>query len=89
MSEKKNDKTVETTDTLEFIDHSMEPVKLTVPRVQGVKEQPDWFCSINGKNYLIQRGHEVTVPRCVKEEYERSVANEERAEEFYYSRANT
>ena len=83
------EKKTKPTDTLEFIDHSMEPVKLTVPRIAGVKEQPDWFCSINGKNYLIQRGHEVTVPRCVKEEYERSVANEERAEEFYYSRANT
>ena len=74
-------------ETLEFIDHSMDPVKLTIPRVPGVKEQPDWFCSINGKNYLIQRGKEVTVPKAVKDEYKRSVANEERADEFYYSRS--
>lgn len=88
MSEKKKATTEETTDELEFIDHSMEPVKLTVPRIPGVKEQPDWFCSVNGKNYLIQRGHEVTVPRCVKEEYERSVENSEKADEFYYSRSS-
>jgi hypothetical protein len=33
-------------------------------------EQDDWWCCINGKSYLIQRGEKVLVPRAVKEVYD-------------------
>lgn len=33
-------------------------------------EQDDWWCCINGKSYLIQRGEKVLVPKAVKEVYD-------------------
>ena len=63
-------------------------VKLTVPRMQGVKHQPDEFISVNGKSYLIQRGKTVKVPRFVADAYYASVKNQAKAEEYELSKAN-
>ena len=63
-------------------------IRMRIPRIPGQKEQPDVFISINGKNYLIQRGVEVTVPKAVYDEYVRSEKNNEKAEAFYYAAAD-
>jgi len=63
-------------------------VRMRIPRIPGQKEQPDVFISINGKNYLIQRGVEVEVPIAVFREYMRAERNNEKAEAFYYAAAD-
>ncbi len=63
-------------------------VKLTIPLIQGAKVQPDEFISVNGKSYLIQRGKTVTVPRYVADAYYSAVKNQEKADAYYYAKAN-
>ncbi len=63
-------------------------VKLTIPRIQGAKHQPDEFISVNGKTYLIQRGKTVKVPRYVADAYNASVKNQAKAEEYELAKAN-
>ena len=47
-------------------------VDLFIP--QGfANEDPNFFISVNGKNYLLPRGKVSKVPAFVKEEYDRSV----------------
>ena len=60
-------------------------VKMTVPRIPGEKDQPDMVVSINGKNYVIQRGKEVSVPKNVADVIRTSLKNEVKAMEYYYS----
>ena len=60
-------------------------VKVTVPRIPNAKDQPDLVVSVNGKNYVIQRGKEVSVPRNVADIIRTSQKNEEKALEYYYS----
>jgi hypothetical protein len=62
-------------------------VKLTIPLIPGAKDQPDEFISVNGKSYLIQRGKTVTVPRYVADAYYASVRNQEKADKYYYAKA--
>lgn len=37
-----------------------------------LKDDPNEFISINGKNYILPKGETSMVPPCVKAEYERS-----------------
>lgn len=60
-------------------------VKITVPKIPNEKDQPDLVVSVNGKNYIIQRGIEVSVPKNVAEIIRCSLKNEAKAEEYYYS----
>lgn len=46
-------------------------VKLYVPRGAS-NEDPNFFISVNGVNYLLPRGEESLVPPCVAREYERA-----------------
>ena len=46
-------------------------VDLFIPRGYA-NDDPNFFISINGKNYLLPKGKTSKVPPCVKEEYERS-----------------
>ena len=48
-------------------------------------EDPNFFISINGKNYLLPRGQYSEVPVEVAEEYERS----KRAQAKFYETSNT
>ena len=47
-------------------------VKIYIPRGAS-NEDPNFFISVNGVNYLLPRGEESLVPTCVAKEYERSV----------------
>ena len=47
--------------------------KVTINIPMSEQEQDDWFCCINGKTFLVQRGVPVIVPRCVKEVYDNQV----------------
>lgn len=62
-----------------------EKVRLVVPKIPQEKDQTDLFVSVNGKNYLIQRGKPVTVPRNVKEVVEASLKKSEAADAFFYA----
>lgn len=55
-------------------------VKITVPR-GDVRGDPNYFISVNGKNYLLPRGKTSEVPPEVAEEYYRS----EKAKEKFYA----
>ena len=55
-------------------------VDLKIPRENG-NEDPNFFISINGKNYLIPRGKTVKVPPEVAAEYHRAEA----AKEAFYA----
>lgn len=66
-----------------------EKVKLLIPKIPGAKNQEDAFISVNGKNYLIQRGVEVTVPKNVRDVYLSSVKAAETADEYYFSKASS
>lgn len=57
-------------------------VEVTIPRGQA-NEDPNFFVSINGKNYLLPRGKKSYVPQEVAYEIERSF----RAEQVYYDNA--
>lgn len=60
-------------------------VRVSVPKIPNEKDQPDLIVSVNGKNYIIQRGKEVTVPKNVADIIRTSMKNAEKAEEYYYS----
>lgn len=60
-------------------------VRITVPKIPNEKDQPDLVVCVNGKNYIIQRGKEVTVPKNVADIIRTSMKNAEKAEEYYYS----
>lgn len=51
-----------------------ELVEIEIPISQEM--QDDWFCCVNGKTFLAQRGEKVKVPRWAKEVYD----NEQRME---------
>lgn len=44
-------------------------VRIKLPLTRGEKD--DVFVGVNGKTYLIKRGEEVSVPRCVAKVLER------------------
>ena len=46
-------------------------VKLYIPRGAS-NEDPNYFISLNGVNYLLPKGQESLVPPAVKAEYERA-----------------
>lgn len=48
-----------------------EKVLLEIPISEA--EQDDWFCCINGKTFVVQRGEQVLVPKFVKEVYDNQV----------------
>ena len=60
-------------------------VRVSVPKIPNEKDQPDLIVSVNGKNYIIQRGKEVTVPKNVADIIRTSMKNAEKAEKYYYS----
>lgn len=60
-------------------------VRYTAPRIPNEKDQPDLIVSVNGKNYVIQRGKEVLIPKNVADVIKASLKNAEKAEEYYYS----
>ena len=47
-------------------------VKLYIPRGAS-NEDPNFFISVNGTNYLLPKGEESLVPPCVAKEYERAM----------------
>lgn len=65
-----------------------EKVKLFIPKIPGAKNQDDVFISVNGKNYLIQRGVEVSVPKNVRDVYASAVKAAETADEYYFRMAS-
>ena len=60
-----------------------ERVSITIPRGDQ-RADPNYFISINGRNYIIPRGKAVDVPLDVAEEYYRA----ERAKEAFYATAD-
>lgn len=57
-----------------------ERVELFIPKGQ-VNDDPNFFISVNGVNYLLPRGKKSMVPSHIKAEYERSVKAQERMDE--------
>ena len=57
-----------------------ERVELFIPKGQ-VNDDPNFFISVNGVNYLLPRGKKSMVPPHIKAEYERSVKAQERMDE--------
>lgn len=54
-----------------------ERVELFVPK-GAANDEPNLFIGVNGVNYVLPRGKKSMVPVFVKEEYERSVAAQEK-----------
>lgn len=52
-------------------------VKIKIPR-GNAKDEQDVFVGINGVNYIVPKGKEVSVPGFVAQEIERSQAAQER-----------
>lgn len=57
-----------------------ERVELYIPKGQ-VNDDPNFFISVNGVNYVLPRGKKSMVPPHIKAEYERSVRAQERLDE--------
>ena len=57
-----------------------ERVSITIPRGEQ-RADPNYFISINGRNFIIPRGKTVDVPQDIAEEYYRA----ERAKEQFYA----
>ena len=55
----------------------------------GKTYKDDVFVAVNGKNYLVQRGVKVAVPRCVAEVIERSERQRDKADELIQSIVST
>lgn len=55
-------------------------VELFIPR-GAANDDPNFFISVNGVNYLLPRGKKSMVPPHIKAEYERSVKAQERMDE--------
>lgn len=53
-------------------------VRVKLPRLHGQNANQEEFFSVNGKNYIIQRGVEVEIP----EEVAEVIRNAEKAEEY-------
>lgn len=51
-------------------------VDLHIPRGYA-NDDPNYFISINGKNYILPKGKTSKVPPCVKEEYDRAMRAQE------------
>ena len=60
-----------------------EKVAVSIPRATLPNEDPNFFVSVNGKNYLLPKGKKSMVPPEVAYEIERSF----RAEEAYFEKA--
>lgn len=56
-----------------------------VPRLPNSKNQPPLEGSVNGKAFLIPRGKSCEVPASVAEVVNRSLRNEQLAEDYYNS----
>ena len=69
------------------VDPWEEKEQIIIPRMQGVKEQPDVTVSVNGRVFRIQRGVHVDVPKPIAEVINRSIADQQKAEDFYLGRA--
>ena len=65
-----------------------EKVKITIPRVPGVKEQAPYVLGLNGKNYQFQRGVEVEVPRGVAENILEQAKMRGIADDYMYANEN-
>lgn len=51
-------------------------VEILVPRGYE-NEDPNFYVSVNGKNYIIPRGKKTMVPKYVKKEYDRAMRAQE------------
>lgn len=67
--------TTKTEKTEEYVD-------LFVDRGQA-NDDPNFFISINGKNFILPKGKTSKVPKYVKDEYDRAM----RAKEAFYARS--
>ena len=66
------------TTTKKTTDNAKKRVLVRIPRNKGQNANQQEFFSVNGKNYLIERGVEVEVP----EEVAEVIRNAEKAEEY-------
>lgn len=57
-----------------------ERVPLTIPR-GAANDEPNAFISVNGVGYLLPKGKTSMVPPCVKAEWDRSVAAQNKMDE--------
>lgn len=55
-------------------------VPLTIPR-GAANDEPNAFISVNGVGYLLPKGKTSMVPPCVKAEWDRSVAAQNKMDE--------
>jgi hypothetical protein len=62
-----------------------EMVTVFVPRLPNSKNQPPMEGSVNGKAFLLPRGQHSEVPASVAEVVNRSLRNEQIAEDYYNS----
>ena len=51
-------------------------VDLFIPKGYA-NDEPNFFISVNGKNFLLPKGKTSKVPPCVKEEYDRAMRAQE------------
>lgn len=51
-------------------------VDLFIPKGYA-NDEPNFFISVNGKNFLLPKGKTSKVPLCVKEEYDRAMRAQE------------
>lgn len=58
------------------------------PRIPGVKEQPDVTVSVNGRDFRIQRGVKVEVPKPVADVANCMIGAQQDADDYYYGHAN-
>lgn len=63
-------------------------VKVTIPRVPGVKEQAPYVFGLNGRNYQFQRGVEVEVPRGVAENIAEQAEMRGIADDYMFANEN-
>ena len=61
--------------------------KVFIPRGAS-NEDPNFFISVNGVNYLLPRGKESAVPAAVAAEYRRSLKAQERSDRSEQSLMN-
>lgn len=57
-------------------------VRVKLPKINKPNVSQDFFCSLNGKNYIIQRGEWVTIPRALKKVIDYSFEAEQEAIEY-------
>jgi hypothetical protein len=58
----------------------MELVKAFYPDIPGTHYSGDIQVGINGKMFLVKRGEEVEIPRCVKEVIDWSMSEDQKTE---------